>query len=149
MTKVQLTRGLKRAKQAFVSDSMIFFVVYLAILGGIPIMIDPATFAPASVTSELSEWLARVWGFDLVAGGLLCGFGLLGEKLRYERAGLACLFTGALIYGVAILIYGGLATILPFLTYAFFSLAALARYRKLGKVLQGIEYARKLGGREC
>lgn len=151
MTKIQFARGVRRAKNAFVSDSMIFFVVYLAILGGIPIIVDPATFAPASVYSELSAWLARVWGVDLVMGGVLCGFGLIGEKLRYERAGLACLFTGALIYGLAIVIYGGLATMLPFLTYIFFAMAALARYRKLGKILQGIEYARNLDdrGRQC
>lgn len=144
MTKTQLVRGFRRAKIAFVSDSMVFFVVYLAILGGIPIIIDPVMFAPVSVQTFLTELITRMWGIDLLAGGFLCGAGLLTERPRIERAGLACLSTGALIYGLAIGIYGGLAALLPLMTYAFFSIAAVARYYKLGKVLDGIEFARHI-----
>ncbi len=146
MTRRQLTHWVRRAQSAFISDSMVFFVVYLAVLGGLPILIDPTVFAPVSIQTQLSAWLVRFWGVDLTAGGLLCGFGLLSERPRVERAGLACLFTGAMIFAIVIFVYGGLPTLLPFLTYTFFAVSAIARFRKLGKVQKGIDFAREING---
>jgi hypothetical protein len=89
MTKAQLRYGLRRARLVFESDSLIFFVAYLVIVSGIPIMIDPSIFAPVSVQSALSEWLIRLWGADLLVGGLLSGYGLLGERPRIEAGGFS------------------------------------------------------------
>jgi hypothetical protein len=144
MTKAQLRYGLRRARLVFESDSLIFFVAYLVIVSGIPIMIDPSIFAPVSVQSALSEWLIRLWGADLLVGGLLSGYGLLGERPRIEQAGLALLAAGSLIFAFVVVVYSGFAGLLPCLTYALYTAAATARFRKLNRVADGIKFARRL-----
>lgn len=144
MTKRQLRRGWERARAAFVSDSLVFFVAYLAVMSGIPIFFDPSIFAPNSIQTHLSEWVIRLWGMDLILGGGLSATGLLTERPRIEQGGLAFLFTGAMIFGVAIFLYTGLAGLLPVLTYFFFAASAIARFRKLGKIQDGINNARKI-----
>lgn len=144
MTRVQLRRGMARARAAFVSDSLVFFIAYLVIISGIPIMLDPVTFAPISVQSQLSEWIVRAWGADLLFGGVLSGYGLISERPRIERAGLAFLAAGASIFSIVVVVFTGWSALLPFLTYAFYVCATLARYYKLGKVVDGINFARRL-----
>jgi hypothetical protein len=143
MTTDQRFRWISRkAKTAFASDSMVFFMAYLAIVAGLPIIIDPSTFAPLSVQTNLEDWMVRVWGVGLFTGGLFEGYGLLTDRPRIERAGLACLMVAAAIFSVLLLSYTGLAALLPSLTFALFSFSSWARYIKLGKVLQGISVAK-------
>ncbi len=144
MTKDQAKGIFKRAYAAFAAESMVFLVAYLSIIVGLPILIDPSTFAPNSVQVGLDAWLIRIWGADLLVGGFLSASGLVGEKPRIERAGLALLFTGAAIYAVLILFaIGTWAALLPALTYALFAWASVVRYRKLGQVLEAIDMAEK------
>lgn len=142
MTKQRLRRGLRRARLAFESDSLIFFVAYLVIVSGLPIMIDPATFAPLSVKGLLSDWIVRSWGANLFIGGVLSGYGLLSERPRIEQAGLALLAAGSAIFAVIVVFYSGLSALLPGLTYALYTAATVARFRKLNKVAEGIDFAR-------
>lgn len=148
MTRIQLRRGLVKARAAFVSDSMVFFIAYLVIVSGVPIIVDPMTFAPVSVQTQLAEWIVRCWGGDLLIGGLLSGYGLLSERIRIEQAGLALLSAGAAIFSIVVIVYTGWAALLPFLTYALYAVAAIARYRKLNKVMDGINFARHLPDKE-
>lgn len=146
MTRLQLRRGLAKARSAFVADSLVFFMAYLVIISGIPIMIDPSIFAPLTIQTHLSDWIIRLWGFDLAAGGLLSGYGLLSERPLIERAGQACLFAGSLIFAVVLLVSTGWFALLPCLTYFFFAASTIARFHRLGQVQEGIELARRLNG---
>lgn len=143
MTRLQLRRGFIRARDVFAAESLVFFIAYLAVAAGVPIIIDPTIFAPVSMQLNLSGWLVRAWGADLATGGLLCGYGLLSERPRIERAGLAFLFTGSMLFATVILTYAGLAALLPALTYSLLSITAIARFRKLRKVQEGIDFARE------
>jgi hypothetical protein len=142
MTRTQAKGLFKRAYNAFAAESMVFLIAYLAVLVGLPIIIDPVTFAPSSIQYGLSEWIVRLWGVSLLAGGLLSAGGLFTDRARVERAGLALLFTGAIIYAVLIVVYFTSWSILvPVLTYLLFAWSSIARYRKLGKVLDAINLA--------
>jgi hypothetical protein len=138
MTKVQAHNALRRAYSAIGAESMVFLIAYLAIVAGLPIMIDPSTFAPTSVQLNLSDWLVRTWGLALFVGGTFSGLGLATDRPRIERAGLALLSAGALIFSLVIVTYAGWAGLLPCLTYGLFAWSSVARYRKLGKVLKGL-----------
>lgn len=150
MTKTEAKGMLKRAYAAFAAESMVFLIAYIAIVVGLPIIIDPSTFAPASVQVGLAEYLVRIWGVDLLAGGALSASGLISNSPRIERSGLSLLFTGAIIY--AILIAFAVASwtaLVPVMTYGIFALSSLMRYRKLGRVLEGISYAESVAHPPC
>lgn len=145
MTKTDAKSMLKRAYSAFAAESMVFLIAYIAIVVGLPIIIDPSTFAPASIQAGLADYLVRLWGVGLLAGGTLSASGLVSNSPRIERSGLALLFTGAAIYAVLIAFaIGSWAALVPVLTYSVFAWSSLARYRKLGKVLDGIKYAEEI-----
>lgn len=141
-----LRRGWETAKNVFFADSLVFFIVYLVIISGIPIALDPSIFAPVSLQTQLSSWIVRLWGVDLFAGGMLAGVGMFSERPRIERAGLACLFSGAMIFAVVLLVTTGWYALFPCLTYFVFAASCAARFYKLGQVLKGIELARHLTG---
>lgn len=144
MTKQQAKSALKRAYAAFAGESMVFLIAYIAIVAGLPIIIDPSVFAPNSIQFGLSEWLVRVWGVDLFSGGLLSAYGLAAERPRIERAGLVLLGTGAGIFAFIVIGYTGWAALFPALTYVMLSWSSFARYFKLGKVLAGVALATEL-----
>jgi hypothetical protein len=149
MTKEQARGLLKRAYAAFAAESMVFLVAYLAIIVGLPILLNPGIFAPMSIQSGMPEWLVRIWGVDLLAGGMLSVSGLVSERPRIERAGLALLCAGAAIYAGLIILFGGWASLLPSLTYVLFAWSAALRYRKLGQVLSAIQMADDLQNPSC
>lgn len=149
MTRKRAKGLLKRAYAAFAAESMVFLVAYLAIIVGLPILVDPGTFAPMSVQTGMPDWLVRIWGADLLAGGLFSVSGLISERPRVERAGLALLCTGAGIYAGLIILFGGWASLLPAMTYAIFAWSAALRYRKLGMVLEAIQTANELQSPTC
>ncbi len=145
MTRQQkLKKAWKRLYSAFAAESMVFMISYLAIISGFPVIFDPSVFAPASVQSGLSYFSARMWGIGLFSGGALTAYGLAAERPRIERAGLALLVPVALIYAIVIVGSAGWAAMLPTLTFTLFAWSSFMRYRKLGKVLAGIDFANEI-----
>lgn len=125
----------RRAFFSVVLASVEFFVAFLAVVGGLPILLNPAALAPNSIVSLMPLWMVYVWGGGLVLGGVLSIAGILLFSYRTERMGAITLAMTAFIFCVA------LAAFLPsswlaFVTYLVFTLAMLARYWVLGQVLK-------------
>lgn len=132
----------RRAFFSIVLASVEFFVAFLALIAGVPILLSPGLLAPESILALMPQWMVYTWAGGLVGGGVLSIAGIATYSYRTERAGAMTLAMTAFIYVVA------LTTLLPvswlaFITYLVFMLAMIARYWVLGKVLKAMGRVRK------
>lgn len=118
------------------SASIEVFIALLCILAGLPILLNPAVFAPVSVLAVLPVFLVMAWAVALVLGGLLTLVGILLSNVYIERAGLILIAVGAFIFGTTILLVTGTTRLFSVGTYYIFSWAMGSRYLQLGKLLK-------------
>jgi len=127
----------RRVFYSVVLTSVEFFLAIVAILTGIPVLLDPFTLSlvPSSVAKLLPLWLVDLWGAQLLLGGGITVWGIVAGDFRIEQIGVLLLMSGALVYTIA------LVTLLPgsylaFITYVLFVLAMAARYWVLGRLIK-------------
>jgi presenilin-like A22 family membrane protease len=127
----------RRVFYSIVLTSVEFFLAAVAILTGLPVLLDPFSLSlvPGSVTQLLPQWMVIMWGGQALAGGGLTITGITMGDFRIEQIGVLLLFGAAFIYSCA------LFTILPgswvaLVTYILFTLAMAARYWVLGKLIR-------------
>lgn len=101
------------------------FVGALCVISGLPSLFTgpPA----ASLEALLPSPLVRLWGAELVVGGLLIVIGVVIEHHRVERLGLMQLGPAAVAYGLAIVFVVGVGGIAAAGVLIAFGLACLAR----------------------
>lgn len=132
----------RRAFFSVVLASVEFFVAFLAVIGGLPILLSPTHLAPLSIIALLPGWMIYIWAGGLVLGGLLSIVGILFYNYRIERAGAMTLAMTAFVFCIALVSLFP-ASWLAFITYLVFMLAMLARYWVLGKLITAIGRVRK------
>jgi hypothetical protein len=130
-------KAWRRVFYSVVLTSVEFFLAVIALLSGIPVLLDPfsLTFVSNSVQQLMPLWMVDAWALQLVVGGVITMSGILRGDFRTEQIGVMLLLGGAFVYMVA------LAPLLPnaimvFVTYALFTLAMLARYWVLGRLIR-------------
>jgi hypothetical protein len=80
-------------------------------------------------------WMVDMWGFQLVAGGLVTVTGISKGDFRLEQIGVLLLFGAAFVYSIALLMLLPTSWVV-FITYVLFSLAMFARYWVLGRLIK-------------
>lgn len=130
-------RVWRRILYSVVLTSVEFFLAILAVIAGLPVLLDPVSLAlvPGSVVQLLPQWMVILWGGQLTIGGIGTIAGIMMSDFRIEQIGVLLLLSGAFIYTLA------LVTLLPasfmaFCTYILFVLAMAARYWVLGKLIK-------------
>lgn len=133
---------LRRAFFSVVLASVEFFVAFLAVIGSVPMLVDPVSLVPPTILEILPMWMVYGWAGGLLIGGLMSIAGIVLYRYRIERMGALTLAMSALIYTVALI------SLLPgswlaFITYVVFVFAMLARYWVLGRVLKVMNRVRE------
>lgn len=114
-----------------------YFLAALCIISGLPQLIAPAP--NNSLEILLPVWLVRVWGAELVAGGVLTLAGLAFKRPRVERIGMKILAPAATAYAIAIGLVAGWAGVVAASIVLAFGMACLARAAVLLHFRQVIE----------
>jgi hypothetical protein len=127
----------RRVFYSVVLTSVEFFLAVVAVLTGIPVLLDPIglSLVPGSLARLLPFWMVDLWGGQFLLGGGITIWGIVTGDFRTEQIGVLFLLVGAFVYSLA------LATILPgswvaFITYILFALAMAARYWVLGRLIK-------------
>jgi hypothetical protein len=120
-----------------VLTSVEFFLAIVAILTGIPVLIDPIglSLVSGSLIKLLPFWLVDIWAAQFLLGGGITVWGIVSGDFRTEQIGVLLLLSGAFVYAMA------LTTLLPgswiaFVTYVLFVLAMAARYWVLSRLIK-------------
>ncbi len=127
----------RRIFYSVVLTSVEFFLALIAIMAGVPVLIDPFSLSliSASLVKLLPGWVIILWGVQMVLGGSITIGGILKGDYRIEQIGVLFLIAGAFIYWVALL-FALPGSWVPFITYFFFMFAMAARYWVLGKLIK-------------
>lgn len=127
----------RRIFYSVVLTSVEFFLAIIAILAGLPVLLDPISlsFVPGSIAQLMPLWMVDLWGAQMLLGGMITSTGIVKGDFRIEQIGVLFLLAGAFVYALA------LFTILPaswvaLVTYVLFALAMAARYWVLGKLIK-------------
>jgi hypothetical protein len=127
----------RRVFYSIVLTSVEFFFAVVAILTGIPVILDPFSLSlvPSSVAQLLPVWMVDLWGVQFFLGGTITVWGITSSDFRIEQIGVLFLVAGAFVYTIALM------TILPgswvaFITYIMATLTMAARYWVLGKLIK-------------
>ncbi len=130
-------KAWRRVFYSIVLTSVEFFLAVIAIMAGVPVLLDPfsLTFVPASISSIMPIWMVDVWALQLVTGGAITGLGIIKGDFRTEQIGVMLLLGGSIVYMIALAPLLP-AAFLPFITYVLFTLAMCARYWVLGKLIR-------------
>lgn len=120
---------------ALQSASIEVFLALLCILAGLPIVLNPGVFAPASLLALLPLGLVLSWAGFMVIGGFLTVLGVLLLNPYVERSGLICLAAASFVMGVSVIFLVGYTRLFSAGIYLVMSLALYSRYRQLGKLL--------------
>jgi len=127
----------RRVFYSVVLTSVEFFLAIIAILAGIPVLLDPIglSFVPSSLMKLMPLWMVDLWGLQMLLGGVTTSAGIIRRDFRIEQIGVLFLLSGAFVYSLALL------TVLPgswvaLVTYVLFVLAMTARYWVLGKLIK-------------
>lgn len=131
------SRIWRRVFYSIVLTSVEFFFAIVAILTGIPVLLDPIglSLVPGSLTQLLPFWMVDLWGAQFLLGGGITVWGIVGSDFRVEQIGVLFLTTGAFVYTLALM------TLLPgswvaFITYILLVLTMVARYWVLGRLIK-------------
>lgn len=137
LTESSKNKIWRRVLYSIVLTSVEFFLAILAVLAGVPVLLDPFTLSlvPGSVAKLLPVWMVDLWGAQLVLGGSITIWGIAIADFRIEQIGVLLLMSGAFVYMIALI------TLLPtsylaFITYVLFVLAMAARYWVLGRLIK-------------
>lgn len=127
----------RRVFYSVVLTSVEFFLAIIAILAGIPVLIDPFTLSvvPASIAHLMPVWMVDLWGFQMVLGGAMTIAGITRGDFRIEQIGVLLLISGSLIYTLALMFLLPVSWV-AFSTYLLFAMAMVARYWVLGKLIK-------------
>lgn len=133
INKVANINIYERALLAVLYTSVEAFIAAACLIGGIPVLFDPSSFAPL-VVHPFGLSVIYSWAAGMVSGGTLTLFGIILDNYRVERMGAILLASVAFAFSVA------LVTALPhsliaLITYVLLCLALLARYYVLGKLI--------------
>ena len=127
----------RRVLYSVVLTSVEFFLAVVAILVGIPVLLDPVglSLVSGSLAQLLPFWLLDLWAGQFTLGGIVTIWGITSSDFRIEQIGTLLLMTGAFVYALA------LAFLLPtswvaFITYILFVMAMAARYWVLAKLIK-------------
>jgi hypothetical protein len=127
----------RRVLYSIVLTSVEFFLAVVAILVGVPVILDPFTlsFVAGSITRLLPVWMVDLWAAQFMLGGGITIWGITSGDFKVEQIGTLLLMTGSFVYAIA------LSTLLPtsfiaFVTYVLFVFAMGARYWVLGKLIK-------------
>lgn len=127
----------RRVFYSVVLTSVEFFLAIVAILAGVPVLLDPFSLSlvPQSIAHLMPLWMVDVWGVQMFLGGGITITGILKGDFRIEQIGVFLLIGGSFIYSLALL------ALLPgswvaFITYILFGSAMVARYWVLGKLIR-------------
>lgn len=127
----------RRVFYSIVLTSVEFFLAIIAILSGVPVLLDPfsLTFVSNSIQQLMPLWMVDLWASQLVIGGGITITGIVRGDARTEQIGVMLLLGGSFVYMVAL---GPLlpTAIMVFITYSLFTLAMSARYWVLGKLIK-------------
>lgn len=101
------------------------FIAGLCVVAAIPLLAG----APAanSVERLLPEFLVKVWGSELVVGGVLVAYGVFRPRTHWERIGHQLLAPAALVYSLCIITVLGIGGIVAASIVLGFSLACFMR----------------------
>lgn len=121
-----------RIFHAFVLTSVEAFLGLICLLAGIPVLLDPSTFAPM-VVLKLGEWISYPWAIGMLTGGALTLGGIAKGEFRVEQMGVAILGFVATLFCIA-LVGAWPVSWVALLSYLSFALAMVARYWVLGKL---------------
>lgn len=131
------TKIWRRVFYSVVLTSVEFFLAIVAILVGIPVLLDPFSLSlvSGSLVHLLPFWMVDLWGLQFTLGGGITIWGITAGDFRIEQIGTLLLMMGAFVYTMA------LAVLLPtswvaFITYILFVLAMAARYWVLGRLIK-------------
>ena len=127
----------RRVFYSIVLTSVEFFFAVVAILTGVPVLLDPIALSlvPGSLSKLLPIWMVDLWAGQFFLGGAITIWGITASDFRVEQIGVLFLMTGAFVYTLALL------TILPgswvaFITYILLVLTMAARYWVLGRLIK-------------
>jgi hypothetical protein len=127
----------RRVFYSVVLTSVEFFFAIVAILTGIPVLLDPVglSLVPGSLAKLLPFWMVDLWGAQFLLGGATTVWGISASDFRIEQIGVLFLMTGAFVYTL------GLITLLPaswvaFITYILLVFTMAARYWVLGRLIK-------------
>lgn len=141
-------KKFSRALRALSLESTTAFLAYLSIIVGVPILVNPSSFAPETVKQAYPLFLVLWWAFALVFGGITTLIGLVWPmwySMRIEQIGLLLLSFGSGSYSLVLGTYGTTpGRFLTVMTFALFSLSCAVRYRELGKLAKAYSYAQSL-----
>jgi len=127
---------VRRLFKGLANASMEVFAAFLAVLGGLPILLNPGVYAPTTVLALFPIPIVFVWGAFLVAGGLLMLAGIALNNVYVNRAGLLLLASGSFVMGTSIFLFTGVTRLLTVGIYYLFAWAMFARYQQLSQVLK-------------
>lgn len=130
-------KAWRRVFYSVVLTSVEFFLAIIAIISGVPVLMDPfsLTFVSSSIQQLMPLWMVDLWAAQLVVGGGVTITGIVKGDFRTEQIGVMLLLGGAFVYMIALVPLLPNAT-LAFATYALFTLAMSARYWVLGKLIR-------------
>jgi hypothetical protein len=127
----------RRVFYSIVLTSLEFFLAIIALLAGIPVLLDPfsLTLVPNSIVLLMPLWMVDLWAAQIALGGGITILGIMRGDFRIEQIGVLLMLAGAFVYSFALI------TILPgswvaFVTYSLFCCAMAARYWVLGRLIK-------------
>jgi len=130
-------RAWRRVFYSVVLTSVEFFLAVIALIAGLPVLIDPFSLSlvAGSLTRLLPHWMVLLWGLQMSLGGAATMGGIVWGDFRIEQIGVLLLLGGAFIYTLALVLLLP-TSFMAFITYLLFVLAMVARYWVLGKLIK-------------
>lgn len=127
----------RRVFYSVVLTSVEFFLAVVALLVGIPVLLDPIglSLVAGSLVHLLPFWLVDLWGLQFTLGGAITIWGITAGDFRIEQIGTLLLTTGSFVYALA-LVFLLPGSWIAFVTYVLFVLALSARYWVLGRLIK-------------
>jgi len=133
---MKIGKPVKRILQSVNVNSIEVFLALLCFLAGLPILLNPAVFAPTSVLTLFSTPFVVLWALALVVGGLLDLVGIMSGNVYLRRSGLIILAAASFVMGVSVIVLTGVTRLFAAGGYFIFSWATGTRYLHLGKTLK-------------
>lgn len=128
-------RLLYSLPEGLVDQPFEVLIGYLCITAGIPLLLGGASATPNSIDDLLPPLLVTGWALALLVGGLLTATGKTVGWYRFERAGLALLAGGTVVYGIALVGQFAAQAYLAAGTYFVTTAFCVVRYWSVGHTM--------------